>query len=504
MKPISLGNQLALMWMLIASQEELRAYALHEDTGTQLKVKATREQKGKYKLTFTPKGAGLYYIRVFVKDKEINGSPFLVRIAEPPKPEAVKVIGLTTRGYAEEPVNFTVDVNKAGGGELQVRALGPGGKDKGTLAVKDNKDSTYSVQYTPSVTGKHQFQITWSGKPVTGSPFPLSVKDRSDEELRVDLFLVNRVGEHSDLETPEANATTDKDVLIRIKAQTAEQKRGTVTATATGDRVGQAAVQVSKKSEDVFEVLFRPPQPDRYTIEAKLDEKHIPLTPIAVNYTIPPPDASLITIVNIPPLVLVNMEIQFKADARLAGEGKLQVTAEGPRAEEEPCKLEVGEDEPYVYVVSYVPTAPGSHTVKLTWGEETIPLNFDVRAIPAFLHGRHASIDISVDGRSGDLESHAIHKETGNRYKVKISKAQKGKFKFSFQPKEPGLYALHVYFKKRDCWKSLLFQIPEPRRTVSGQNSCGWSTHASKRRGPSLDSHGHQGSREGQTHCKLH
>ena len=94
---------------------EMRAYALHEGTRTQLKVKAARVQKGKYKLTFQPKGAGLYYVLVFAKDKEVDRSPFLIRIAEPPNPEAVKVEGLTDKGYVEEPVNFTVDARKAGG-----------------------------------------------------------------------------------------------------------------------------------------------------------------------------------------------------------------------------------------------------------------------------------------------------------------------------------------------------------------------------------------------------
>ena len=161
---------------------ELRAYALHEGTRTQLKVKAARVQKGKYKLTFQPKGAGLYYVHVFAKDKEVDRSPFLIRIAEPPKPKAVKVEGLTDKGYVEEPVNFTVVSREAGGGEFNVRASGPGGKERGTLTVNDNKDSTYSVEYTPSSQGKHQFQITLAGKTVTDCPFPFLIKERLEED----------------------------------------------------------------------------------------------------------------------------------------------------------------------------------------------------------------------------------------------------------------------------------------------------------------------------------
>ena len=180
---------------------------------------------------------------------------------------------------------------------------------------------------------------------------------------------MDRMGVQSALEPPEASATTDKDVVITIKAQTEEQKKASITASATGERVGSADVQISKPSQGVFEVLFHPPEPNRYAIEAKLDDELVPLTPVIVNYTVPPTDASLIQIVgldNIPAVLQVNREIPFKADARLAGDGKLDVVVEAPLEEKDPPNLEVNEREPYIYDVSYVPTVPGSHTLKLT------------------------------------------------------------------------------------------------------------------------------------------
>jgi len=99
----------------------------------------------------------------------------VIRYAKPPKPEAC-----TKTAFAGETLTFTVDATKAGGGELQLRALGPGGKEKGTLSI-DEKDDTSNVRYIPTAPGKHQVWISWAGKAIPGSPYPLIVKDPTKE-----------------------------------------------------------------------------------------------------------------------------------------------------------------------------------------------------------------------------------------------------------------------------------------------------------------------------------
>jgi len=67
---------------------DVKAYAIHEDTGTHLKVKLTKAQKGKMKLSFQPKDPGLYFIYISIRDKEIPGSPYIIRYGKPPKADA--------------------------------------------------------------------------------------------------------------------------------------------------------------------------------------------------------------------------------------------------------------------------------------------------------------------------------------------------------------------------------------------------------------------------------
>ncbi len=174
-------------------------------------------------------------------------------------------------------------------------------KDKGPLTIHDNKDKTYTVEYVPSAPGKQQLRILWAGKAVSGSPFPLVVRRKPDGDILVDLLLKNQNGslhpaelteEGTDGGETDVNVTTDRSLLWRIKVQTSELKKGKLTATVTGDAVGPAEIKASKKSRDTFEILFTPPEPDRYLIKAMLTEQPIPLTPLVANYTDQPETSS--------------------------------------------------------------------------------------------------------------------------------------------------------------------------------------------------------------------
>ena len=441
---------------------ELRAYALQEGSETQLRVKLNKLPRGKYRLSFQPKQPGLYYIHIFERNTELTASPIVIRYAKPPKPEACKVIGISTTTYMGETLTFTVDVTEAGGGELQVRALGPGGKERGTLNVGERKDDTYLVEYIPSAPGKHQFQISWAGKAIPGSPYPLSVRDHTKEELISWLFLVDQLGASQPADLPEEgqrveiHTTTDNSLLLRVKAQTPKQKKGVLTATATGEKTGSIKLKSTKTSQDTFEALFSPPAADNYTIEAKLNQEQVPNTPVNVIYSTPPPDPSkcrIIGLESIPPILQVDKPIPFKVDTRFAGSGKLNIAADGPVAEERPkLQAAAGKDEPAIVDIVYTPTAAGTHTLNLTWSGESIPgspLTFEVSPIHTHAHGRPVGVDINIDCKSSELESYAIHEETGSRYRVKVSKVEKGKFKISFQPNQPGLYGVHILIRKK-------------------------------------------------------
>lgn len=460
----------------VDSDSSLRAHCIHKESNQNYKVKTNKLQKGKYRLSFQPKDPGLYFLHAFVKDKEIPQSPYIIRYARPAKPDACKVIGLGDRCFLGETVAFNVDTKEAGDGNLQIKTLGPDGKEKGTCDFKDNKDGTYSAEFTPEVAGMHELQITWAGKPVPGQPFPLFVRDHSKEELLAWLFLVDRLGELHPVEFPQKDhpeivATTDQALLLRVQARTNEQKKGKFTVTATDtDSDRKYDVDVTKTRNDTFEARFLPTVPQTYNIEALFDTKPIPNTPFTVKYDIAQPDASKCVILGLekhPDKFQVSKDIFFQVDTRLAGDGKLSLTAEGVQVRPK-LEAKASKEDPRIIDIILTPAAPGTHKIKVLWSGEAVPkspLSFPVEAITRYPYGKPVGLDIDLDAKAGDIDAYVIHKETGARLKVKTTKPSKGKYRFAFQPKKPGLYALHILIKKKEIKESpIYFRYEGPPR----------------------------------------
>lgn len=455
----------------IDADGSLKAHCIHKETNQNYKVKISKVHKGKYRVSFQPKDLGYYFLHTYVKDKELPQSPYVVRYARPAKPEAVKVIGLDTRAYTGETVDFTVDAREAGEGGLNIKTLGPDGKEIEGLTVTDKKDGTYLGEIVPKVAGMHELQMTWGGKPIPGQPFPLFVRDHSNEELLAWLFEIDRTKELRSVNFPEEGEvltdTTDHTLMLRVKACTDEQKKEKLTATATNKATGKKTkLAVTKKGSDTFEALFVPKVPETYTIESQLGSTPIPHTPFTVKYGIPKADAGKCTILGLekhPEKFQVNRPIAFQVDTRLAGEGKLSLTAEGvqvkPKLEARPNK-----DEPRIIDITYTPAAPGVHHIKVMWSGEPVPkspLSFPVEAIPRFPYGKPIGYDLNIDAKHGDIDAHVIHENTKNKLKVKTTKVSKGKYRFGFSPKKPGLYALHILVKKKEISQSPIYFLYE-------------------------------------------
>ena len=455
----------------IDADGSLKANCIHKETNQNYKVKISKVHKGKYRVSFQPKDLGYYFLHTYVKDKELPRSPYIIRYARPAKPEAVKVIGLDTRSYMGETVDFTVDAREAGDGSLNIKTLGPDGKETEGPQVRDNKDGTYSAEITPKVPGMYELQMTWGGQPIPGQPFPLFVRDHSSEELLAWLFEIDRTGELRSINFPAEGEvledTTDHTLILKVRARTEEQKKEKLTATATNVETGKRAnLAVTKKGDDTFEAKFVPPVPATYKIESQLGSSPVPQTPFSVKYETPKADAGKCKILGLeshPETFQVNRPINFQVDTRLAGEGKLSLTAEGvqvrPKLEAMPNK-----DTPSIIDVTYTPAAPGTHRIKVLWSGEHVPkspLTFPVEAIPRFPYGKAIGYDLDIDAKHGDIDAHVIHENTNTRLKVKTSKVSKGKYRFGFSPKKPGLYALHILVKKREIKQSPIYFLYE-------------------------------------------
>ena len=439
---------------------ELRAHAIHHETGVQYKVKIVRVQKGKHKLSFTPKEYGIYRIHFFIKDKEAEQSPIIVRYEKPPSPEDVVVSGLSSRCYAGVPFDFTVDATEAGTGGVVVKATCPKNKrDKSKLTVTDNKDATYTVNYVPQTIGEHQFAIQWAGKPIPGSPFSTSAVEHIADMVGEVYFIEGRglpTERRRSVKPAEENfsALLGTDTVLEIKTSD-ELKDAELNAVAVGEATGPIDLTVTKPAENIFNIALRPTLPDAYTITVRLGEQEVPKSPVTVTYARPTADASKCQIIDVdklPSTLYTSKPVHFRVKTSEAGPGELDVKAEVPGVEE-PATVEVepSKEEASIYNVTYIPTTPGTHKLHVLWDNQPVPdspVTLQVDTAPSYTFGEPIGMDINVDCKPADLTVHAVHIDSDTRYKVKITKVQKGKFKLSFQPKDPGYYHIHMFVKQ--------------------------------------------------------
>ena len=486
-----------------SKQSDLKVKIIHKETGTPVKGKISKgRDKGKFKINFNPKTPGIYLAHVYAKDKEIPPSPFVIKYNRPIKPDACKVIDLKDSYTLGQDIDFLVDAKDAGDGILGVKAVGPRKKELAPANVKDNKDDTYSVSLKPDTVGAHKIDVLWSGQKVPHSPFSTKVKEPPSElltgtprplstyvrepssepptELTSTLHTRNRVGTREHIQFPSADeavsTTTDKSVILAVKAYTDEQQNGQLKATATNNKTGEKVKVSISKEMNVFEILLDPKVAGIYTIDATLNDQHVPNTPVAVEYAPAQPAATQCKILGMEeprPLFQVDHKICFQVDTRLAGDGKVAIKAESPSGKPT-LEANANPADAQIIDVTYTPNVPGTHKVIVNWSGEEIPqspLSLDVERVPAYPYGKPVSHELELgDIDETDLSGQFYQESTGVRLKGKINKLENNKYGFTFKPKEPGLYSLWVFEKSREIkrWPIYFYYSipPKPEAVV--------------------------------------
>ena len=179
----------------------LEAVAIHQPTKMEHKVKVARLYKGKFTLTFEPKQTGRFKVHVRVKKTEIPGSPYQIDIykqsdspppvhvgrlsIQDPNSIGVKIVDEDLDIFDSplpfgEPIMFSISTKEAGPGNIDITSKGPG---KADVKVFDNKNATYTCEFTPSLPGKYEIDIRWNGELIRGCPYPLTF--RSDTESSI-------------------------------------------------------------------------------------------------------------------------------------------------------------------------------------------------------------------------------------------------------------------------------------------------------------------------------
>ena len=155
------------------------AYTEHEAvTG---KISVTEE--GLFRGTFDPPKPGNFTVHCCWEGKEVLGSPFKVRVFEPPVPGNVKASGAgLTEGVAGRKCDFTVDTKGAGAGTLVVEVTGPNGPVPAKTKWISGEKRSVEAGFLPCRPGEYTIAVLWADTHIPGSPFKVQVRASGRDE----------------------------------------------------------------------------------------------------------------------------------------------------------------------------------------------------------------------------------------------------------------------------------------------------------------------------------
>ncbi|XP_041356367.1 filamin-A-like [Gigantopelta aegis] len=164
-----------------AGSGELTATCVGHSQGARCEVK--ENNTGHYVIKIYPTEPEKHLLQIRFDDQHVPGSPFVLRIGEPPNPNEVKVFGPGVEDGLLQTFEsrFLVETHGAGAGQLAVKVRGPRGGFKVDMKREGNGDRTIVCRYDPVESGEYTVHVRWSGVHVPGSPFVVNIFDTREE-----------------------------------------------------------------------------------------------------------------------------------------------------------------------------------------------------------------------------------------------------------------------------------------------------------------------------------
>ena len=267
-------------------------------------------------LGFTPPVPEDYLTEMQQKDEPTFESPFKV-IA------LIKESDLSKVGIVDEdkhlfsmampfgrPARFCISTVDAGPGTLNITSRGPG---KAEVKVFDNKDGTYTCEFTPTIAGKYHIDVLWNDQHIAGSPYTLNFKSKNFQVI-TGLNLENQ--------------SFHIGIPHRFKLHCDEIGEGILEVTCRPPTA--ASVRLTPLStHSSYQCEITPKETGNHEISVQYDGKHILGSPFNVQFELRG-DASKCCIVEsfIEPHQEIGENVSFCISTEGAGRGKMTASVE--------------------------------------------------------------------------------------------------------------------------------------------------------------------------------
>ncbi|RXN30122.1 filamin-C-like isoform X2 [Labeo rohita] len=396
---------------------------------------------GSCSVEYMPFTAGDYDINITYGGQPIPGSPFRVQVKDVVDVSKVKCSGpgLANRVIAHVPQTFTVDTSKAGVAPLEVQLYGP----KGTLepvVVKNNRDGTHTVNYTPAQEGPHTVSVKYANQEVPNSPFKVNSAPGHDASK------VRASGPGLDTKGVAASLPVE----FTIDARDAGKGLLTVQILDPEGKPKKASIQDNR--DGTYTVSYVPDMTGRYTITIKYGGDNIPYSPYNVQ-AFPTGDASKCLLTeSLGPNIKMAEETFITVDAKAAGKGKVTCTVLTPNGME--LDMDVTENPDGTFDIYYTAPEPGKYVITIRFGGQHIPKSpFQVMATDQPVVPRDdtkpmfqpLNLVIPFTVQQGEL-SGEVRMPSGKTARPFIRDNKDGTVTVQFQPTERGLHEMDIKY----------------------------------------------------------
>uniref|UniRef100_A0A8C2CFI5 Filamin C, gamma a (actin binding protein 280) n=1 Tax=Cyprinus carpio TaxID=7962 RepID=A0A8C2CFI5_CYPCA len=401
---------------------------------------------GSCSVEYMPFTAGDYDININYGGQPIPGSPFRVQVKDVVDVSKVKCSGpgLANRVTAHVPQTFTVDSSKAGVAPLEVQLYGP----KGTLepvVVKNNRDGTYTVNYTPAQEGPHTVSVKYGNQEVPNSPFKVNSAPTHDASK------VRASGPGLDTKGVAASLPVEFTIDARDAGKGLLTVQILVSLSSYMENLKTRHTLpkcIQDNRDGTYTVSYVPDMTGRYTITIKYGGDNIPYSPYNVQ-AFPTGDASKCLLTGIfSSLVLSKFP---------AGKGKVTCTVLTPNGME--LYMDVTENPDGSFDIYYTAPEPGKYVITIRFGGKHIPkspFQFYVDVMnsgmvtaygPGLCHGTvNKPATFTVVTKNAGQGGLSLAVEGPSKAEISCKDNKDGTCTVSYLPTSPGDYNIIVKF----------------------------------------------------------
>jgi len=357
---------------IVETNGETGALGFSIEGPSQAKIECNDNGDGSANISYVPYEPGEYAVHVLCDDEDIQGSPWMANIVpysgdfDPTKVKAFGQ-GVEKDGLKEanQPLEFTVDAREGGKAPLAVIVTDEQHSPL-EVAVKDNKDGTYTCRYTPKKLVKHVVCITWGGVVIPG--FPVRVSEP-----------VSTVADPSKVRI--FGPAFEKPVIVKepthFVVDCSRAGPGDVAVSVTDPRGRDVPIETTDNRTNSFNVNFTPEQPGTHQVNLQFADKDVPGCPFkikALRSGSSGYDASKVKVYGDgvkPSGVLASLPVSFMVDTTQAGDADVEIIIEDPAGHY--IAPEVSDRGDGTYSVTYTPEGVGCYIIPVKYGGDEVP-----------------------------------------------------------------------------------------------------------------------------------